>query len=72
MDLSGQQQRTGPEQPYLENIYRRYPRSASVPHRITDAKINRAFITQGCIVEGEVKNSVLFTGTKVGQGPKGH
>lgn len=32
-----------------------------------DAKINRAFITQGCIVEGEVKNSVLFTGTKVGK-----
>ena len=35
-----------------------------------DAKINRAFITQGCIVEGEVKNSVLFTGTKVGKGAK--
>lgn len=35
-----------------------------------DAKINRAFITQGCIVEGEVKNSVLFTGTKVGRGAK--
>ena len=24
-----------------------------------DAKINKAFITQGCIVEGEVTNSVL-------------
>ena len=35
-----------------------------------DAKINRAFITQGCIVEGEVKNSVLFTGAKVGKGAK--
>lgn len=35
-----------------------------------DAKINRAFITQGCIVEGEVKNSVLFTGAKVGRGAK--
>lgn len=35
-----------------------------------DAKINKAFITQGCIVEGEVKNSVLFTGAKVGKGAR--
>lgn len=35
-----------------------------------DAKINRAFITQGCVVEGEVSNSVLFTGAKVGPGAK--
>ena len=35
-----------------------------------DAKINRAFITQGCAVNGEVNNSVLFTGAKVGAGAK--
>ena len=35
-----------------------------------NAKINKAFITQGCIVEGEVKHSVLFTGCKVGEGAK--
>ena len=35
-----------------------------------DAKIRRAFITQGCIIEGEVRNSVLFTGAKVGPGAK--
>ena len=35
-----------------------------------DAKINKAFITQGCIVEGEVTNSVLFTGSTVGEGAK--
>ncbi|MCI8430587.1 MAG: glucose-1-phosphate adenylyltransferase [Lachnospiraceae bacterium] len=35
-----------------------------------DADIKRAFITQGCIVEGEVRNSVLFTGAKVGPGAK--
>lgn len=35
-----------------------------------DAKIDRAFITQGCRIEGEVKNSVLFTGATVGQGAK--
>ena len=33
-----------------------------------EASIKRAFITQGCIVEGEVQNSVLFTGAKVGPG----
>lgn len=35
-----------------------------------DASIRRAFITQGCIVEGEVQDSVLFTSAKVGPGAK--
>ena len=35
-----------------------------------NAKIDKAFITQGCVVEGEVKHSVLFTGCKVGEGTK--
>lgn len=35
-----------------------------------DADIRRAFITQGCVVDGEVKNSVLFTGVKVGKDAK--
>ncbi len=34
------------------------------------ANIKRAFITQGCRIEGEVKNSVLFTGVKIGVGAK--
>ena len=32
--------------------------------------IDRAFITQGCVVDGEVKNSVLFTNAKVAAGAK--
>lgn len=40
---------------------------ATLPQYIgADADISRAFITQGCVIEGEVKNSVLFTGTKIG------
>lgn len=35
-----------------------------------DAVIENAYITQGCIVNGEVKNSVLFTGSKVAAGAK--
>ena len=35
-----------------------------------DAVVKNAFITQGCVVEGEVKNSVLFTGAKVGADAK--
>ena len=35
-----------------------------------NAKINTAFITQGCVVEGEVNHSVLFTGCTVGEGAK--
>ena len=32
------------------------------------AEIERAFINQGCVINGKVKNSVLFTGAKVGEG----
>ena len=35
-----------------------------------EADVKNAYITQGCVVEGEVKNSVLFTGAKVGAGAK--
>ena len=35
-----------------------------------DAEINHAFVNQGCVIEGEITNSVLFTGTKVGKGAK--
>ena len=35
-----------------------------------EAKIQNAYITQGCIIEGEVTNSVIFTGAKVRPGAK--
>lgn len=44
---------------------------ATLPHYISaEADVKNAFINQGCVVEGEVKNSVLFTGAKVGVGAK--
>lgn len=43
----------------------------TLPHYIgPNADIKRAFITQGCVIDGSVKNSVLFTGAKVGEGAK--
>ena len=36
----------------------------------TEADVKDAYITQGCVVHGEVKHSVLFTGVKVGVGAK--
>lgn len=43
----------------------------ALPHYIgAQADIKNAYITQGCVIEGEVKNSVLFTGAKVGAGAK--
>ena len=36
----------------------------------TEADVKDAYITQGCVVQGEVKHSVLFTGVKVGAGAK--
>ena len=35
-----------------------------------DAEIDRAYITQGCSVNGKIKNSVIFTGAKVAKGAK--
>ena len=35
-----------------------------------DAEIKEAFLIQGCIIEGIVQNSVLFTGARVGAGAK--
>lgn len=43
----------------------------TLPHYVgANANIKRAFITQGCVIEGDVKNSVLFTGVKVGANAK--
>ncbi len=35
-----------------------------------DAVIDKAFITQGCVIDGTVRNSVLFTDSKVAAGAK--
>ena len=35
-----------------------------------DAVIDKAFITQGCVIDGTVKNSVLFTDSQVAAGAK--
>lgn len=43
----------------------------SLPQYIgTEARIQNAYITQGCVIEGEVTNSVVFTGAKVRPGAK--
>lgn len=43
----------------------------TLPHYVgANADIKRAYITQGCVINGEVKNSVLFTGAKVGNDAK--
>ncbi len=49
-----------------------YTEDATVlPHYVGEhASITRAFITQGCVIDGEIRNSVLFTGVKVGEGAK--
>lgn len=36
----------------------------------TEDRIQNAYITQGCVIEGEVTNSVIFTGAKVRPGAK--
>ncbi len=44
---------------------------STLPHYVgADAVIKRAYITQGCVIDGEVRNSVLFTSSKVGKQAK--
>ena len=41
--------------------------TTELPHYVgVNASIKNAYITQGCHIEGEIRNSVLFTGAKVG------
>ena len=43
----------------------------TLPHYIgPEAVVNNAYITQGCIIKGEVTGSVLFTDAKVGNNAK--
>ncbi len=43
--------------------------TSSLPQYVgPHAKVNRAFINQGCVIEGEVSGSVLFTNSQVGIG----
>ncbi|RGH41985.1 glucose-1-phosphate adenylyltransferase [Firmicutes bacterium AM41-5BH] len=45
--------------------------STTLPHILgPNANINKAFITQGCDVDGAITNSVLFTSAKVATGAK--
>ena len=45
--------------------------SPALPQYIgPNANVDKAFITQGCVVEGEIKGSVLFTGCRVGEGAR--
>ena len=45
--------------------------STTLPHILgPNANINKAFITQGCAVDGAITNSVLFTSAKVATGAK--
>lgn len=42
---------------------------ATIPHFIgPDAKIDNAYINQGCMINGEINNSVLFTNVEVSKG----
>lgn len=47
------------------------PQEAYPPHFIgPDAKIDNSMIVEGCEIEGEVVNSVIFAGVKVGKNTK--
>lgn len=42
---------------------------ATIPHYIgPNAKVDNAYINQGCMIDGEVNNSVLFTNVEVSKG----
>lgn len=52
--------------------WRIYTEDATTPPHFVgpNADIKRSFITQGCMLDGEIKNSVLFTNVKIDTGAK--
>lgn len=51
------------------SIYTKVSDNAPVKYDL-DSKVSNSLIADGCIIEGEVENSVLFRGVKVGKGEK--
>lgn len=51
------------------SIYTKVSDNAPVKYNL-DSKVSNSLIADGCIIEGEVENSVLFRGVKVGKGAK--
>ena len=51
------------------SIYTKVSENAPVKYDL-DSKVSNSLIADGCIIEGEVENSVLFRGVKVGKGAK--
>ena len=37
-----------------------------------DSKVQNTLIDKGCLVEGEIKHSVIFSGVKIGKNSKNH
>ena len=51
------------------SIYTKVSDNAPVKYDL-DSKVSNSLIADGCIIEGEVENPVLFRGVKVGKGAK--
>lgn len=51
------------------SIYTKVSDNAPVKYDL-DSKVSNSLVADGCIIEGEVENSVLFRGVKVGKGAK--
>lgn len=51
------------------SIYTKVSDNSPVKYDL-DSKVSNSLIADGCIIEGEVENSVLFRGVKVGKGAK--
>ena len=65
MDLLGENPRFS-----LHDSWRIFSRNDPLPpHYVSDgAKISNSLITEGCVIEGDVENSILFAGVKVERG----
>jgi len=50
-------------------IYTKVRNSAPTVYT-SDAKVKNSYVADGCIIEGEVENCIIFRGVKVGKGSK--
>lgn len=59
----------------LEALFAGYPvytkiRDDNPTRYVGEAKANNVMVADGCVIEGEIENSILFRGVKIGKGAK--
>lgn len=65
IDTKNREELFSPENPVFTKLRDEMPTKYGF-----DSKVENSLVAEGCIIEGEVKNSIIFRGVKIGKGVK--